>query len=171
MKVYTVHEPRKLTGDSVRDAERFVFVRDGFHFWAFLLGPLWMLWHRMWLVLLGYAVVTVAIQAGLWALGASGAARVAVGLLIALLVGFEAATLRRWTLRKRVNVGVVVGRDREDAERRFFDAWIARGGPTETGRSSLVAPHAANPTPAQPARSPEASTDVIGLFPEPEPRR
>ena len=34
-----------------RDPERFVFVRDGFHFWAFLLAPLWLLWHRLWLVL------------------------------------------------------------------------------------------------------------------------
>jgi hypothetical protein len=169
MKVYTVHEPRKLTGDPVRDAERFVFVRDGFHVWAFLLGPLWMLWHRMWLVLLGYVVLSAAVQAGLWALGAPSVARWGVGFLIALLVGFEAATLRRWTLRKRTNVGVVVGRDREDAERRFFDAWIARGGLTEAGRSSPAAPHAANP--ATPAWSPEASPGVIGLFPEPEPRR
>ena len=29
-----------------RIGARFVFVRDGFHFWAFLLAPLWMLRHR-----------------------------------------------------------------------------------------------------------------------------
>ena len=61
MPVYTVHEPRKLTGNPVRDAERFTFVRDGFHFWAFLLGPVWMLFRRMWLVFVLYAIVMAAI--------------------------------------------------------------------------------------------------------------
>ena len=173
MKVYSIHEPRKLTGDSARDAERFVFVRDGFHFWAFLLGPLWMLWRRMWLVLLGYVVLTIVIQAVLWMAGAPGSVRWVVGFLIALLVGFEAATLRRWTLRKWTNLGVVVGRDQEDAERRFFDAWVARGGipnmPAAVPPAGL--PQAVNLAPMPPARAPESSTGVIGLFPEPEPRR
>ena len=51
-----------------------------------------------------------------------------VGVLIALLIGFEGPTLRRWTLARRgwINHGVVVADDEESAERRFFDAWIAR---------------------------------------------
>ena len=51
-----------------------------------------------------------------------------IGLLIALLVGLEAGTLRRFTLTRRgwKNVGVVSGDDLEDAERRFFDAWLRR---------------------------------------------
>ena len=61
MPVYTVHEPRKLTGNPVRDAERFQFVRDGFHFWAFLLGPVWMLFRRMWLVFVLYVIVMAGI--------------------------------------------------------------------------------------------------------------
>ena len=46
-------------------------------------------------------------------------------LLISLLVGIEAGTLRRFTLARRgwKNVGVVSGYDLEDAERRFFAAW------------------------------------------------
>ena len=42
----------------------------------------------------------------------------------------EAATLRRFTLGRRRwrNVGIVVGDDMETAERRFFDAWVDRGG-------------------------------------------
>ena len=49
--------------------------------------------------------------------------------LFALLIGFEAATLRRFTLARRRrwrNVGIVVGDDLELAERRFFDAWIGQ---------------------------------------------
>ena len=129
MPVYTVHEPRKLTGDPVRDAERFVFVRDGFYFWAFVLGPLWMLRQRMWLVLLSYIVFTAAVQACLWALGVAAPVKFTVGVLIALLIGFEAATLRRFSLRRWRNVGSVVGLDPDDAERRFFEAWMKRAAP------------------------------------------
>jgi len=52
MSVYTVHVP-PATAQTAPDPGRFVFVRDGFSFWAFLLGPVWMLWHGMWLVLVG----------------------------------------------------------------------------------------------------------------------
>src|SRR5260370_6175057 len=48
MPVYTVHAP--VTNDSGdRTTDRFAFVRDGFHFWAALLGPVWLAWHRLWL--------------------------------------------------------------------------------------------------------------------------
>ena len=52
MPVFTVHAPV----DAARraDSDRFVFVRDGFHFWAFLFGPLWFISHRLWLALSGY---------------------------------------------------------------------------------------------------------------------
>ena len=51
MSSYTVHEPPLRAGAAAPEPERYVFVRDGFSFWAFLFGPLWMLRHRMWLVL------------------------------------------------------------------------------------------------------------------------
>ena len=56
-----------------------MFVRDGFSLWAFLLAPLWLLWRRLWLVLLLYVVVMAALQAGLWALGAPASVKFAVG--------------------------------------------------------------------------------------------
>jgi len=71
MAVYTVHEPRSTAGiGAPPEPERFVFVRDGFSFWALLLGPLWMLRHRMWLVLLGYIVVVAALSLVVHAEGA-----------------------------------------------------------------------------------------------------
>ena len=54
---------------------RFVFVRDGFYFWAFLLSPLWMLRYRLWLVLIGYLIVAAALQAGAHLLGASASVK------------------------------------------------------------------------------------------------
>jgi hypothetical protein len=108
--------------------ERFVFVRDGFSFWAFLFGPLWMLRHRMWLAFFCFVAVVGLMEFGLRRLGLSGGVIVIVGLLLALLIGFESGTLRRFTLarRKWANVGVIVGDDLESAERRFFDAWGRR---------------------------------------------
>ncbi|MEX1083828.1 MAG: DUF2628 domain-containing protein, partial [Xanthobacteraceae bacterium] len=125
MSVYTVHEPPPRKQETSAAPDRFVFVRDGFYFWAFLLGPLWMLWRRLWLVTVFYFVVIVALEAAMWAVQAPEAARVIIGLLMAVLIGFEAGTLRRWTLARRgwKNAGVVVADDLETAERRFFAAW------------------------------------------------
>ena len=47
----------------------------------------------------------------------SVAVNVAIGILIALLVGFEAGSLRRFALRRWRNVGSVVGVNRDEAER------------------------------------------------------
>src|SRR6185436_18338904 len=109
MTTFTVHEPPPRKNEETASPDRFAFVRDGFYFWAFLLGPLWMFWHGMWLVLFLYVVLTGALQVALWALGVSGAVKFAVGVLIALLVGFEAGTLRRFTLRRWTDRGIVVG--------------------------------------------------------------
>src|SRR5215213_8635260 len=56
MPVYTVHAP-VATGADLAAADKFVFVRDGFHFWAAVASVIWLLWHRLWLVLIGWIVV------------------------------------------------------------------------------------------------------------------
>src|SRR4051812_5646223 len=116
MPVYTVHAPVAGGAESSNATDRFVLVRDGFHFWAFLLGPLWLAGHRLWLALLGYLVIIAAGQAALSQLNSGAGARVAVMLLIALLTGLEAASLRRWTLSRRKwrQLDIVVADD-EDA--------------------------------------------------------
>jgi hypothetical protein len=165
MSVYTVHEPPQRMADDSVNAERFAFVRDGFSFWAFLLGPLWMLWHRMWIMLLVYVVLAGGLEAVAKGAGASSFAVSLIGLLISLLVGLEAGSLRRFTLDRRgwSNVGVVSGDDVEDAERRFFDAWVRR---TTTRSDGLPATAAAALGAAPPPRMPQPP-DVVGLFPEP----
>ena len=159
MSVYTVHEPLPRKDETSANPDRFVFVRDGFYFWAFLFGPFWMLWRRLWLVTVLYLVVVAALMAGAWVINAPGPARVAVGLLLALLVGFEAGSLRRWILTRRgwKNLGVVVGDDLESAERRFFAAWTSSPAP--------AAPPASQPNQPKMPRSEDSS--IIGLFPQP----
>jgi hypothetical protein len=164
MSVYTVHQPPLESGAAAAEPYRFIFVRDGFSWWAFLLTPFWMLRHRLWLALAIYLLVSAALDAGLRALGASVLTLVLAGLLISLLAGLEAGTLRRFKLGRRHwrNIGVVTGDDVEDAERRFFDAWI-RQAPARRPQSPPSAPISGS---AAPAPSP-APSGVIGLFPEP----
>jgi hypothetical protein len=170
MSVYTVHQA-PARAQSASSAEDFVFVRDSFSWWAFLLAPLWMLRHRMWLVLVGYVVLSGAIEAALVRLGASHTAIAIVGLLISLLVGLEASTLRRLVLRRRgwSNVAIISGKDLEDAERRFFDAWL-HDAPSRTGARNAPPPTPPSGGPIGLPRVPQ-TPGVIGLFPEPGARR
>src|SRR5258705_3461674 len=142
MAVYTVHEPPPMRFEQASDPERFDFVRDGFSFSAFVFGPLWMLWHRMWLGLLGYIGVSVALELLLSLLGTTAAPRLVAGFLLAILVGIESATLRRFTLGRRrwTNLGVIVADDLEAAERRFFDVWVKSGGAAPRATSESPSP-------------------------------
>ena len=162
MPTYTVHEPLPRKGESVTVPERFVFVRDGFYFWAFVLAPVWLLVRRLWLALLIYVALTVGIGIGLMFAGVPACARGVAEFLVALGIGFEAATIWRWTLARRgwKTLGFVVAEDQEIAEQRFFSEWTK-----QTGRA-LELP--AEPFYARPIwRGQPAPSDVIGLFPEP----
>ena len=163
MPTYTVHAP-PAGNDGAADPQRFVFVRDGFHVWAFVLAPLWLLMHRLWLALIGYLVLNFVVGAGLKLLGVPDTAAFLVGLLIALLVGFEAATLKRWTLERRgwAMLGFVVGDDLEAAEQHFFAAWSARK-PDAAATSGRPAENLTAPV----RRGTPGPSDVLGLFPEP----
>jgi hypothetical protein len=161
MPTYTVHEPpektRRASDDTLAHSARFVFVRDGFHFWSFLFGPLWMLRYRMWLETIVYLVLVGLLTFALLSFGAGGSAGW-VAFLVALLLGMEAPSLRRWKLSRRgyENVGVVVGDDIEDAERRFFDGWTDGVRPVSAPPASPAARQAAEPP-----------GEIIGLFPQP----
>jgi hypothetical protein len=166
MPTYTVHAAPPRAGETTSDPQRFVFVRDGFHVWAFLLAPLWLLAHRLWLALLGYVAASALLGGLFYGLGAPDWLKFLGSLLAALLIGFEAASLRRWTLERRGwrTLGFVVGDDEENAERRFFAEW--------TRRPTMPPPPAPEPNYATPVRrGPPTGSDVIGLFPEPGSQR
>lgn len=162
MPTYTVHAPPARQGDI--EPERFLFLRDGFHFWAFAAPLLWLLVYRQWLALVLYVVLTAGLIGGLLLLGLGAAAVFAIAFCISLLMGFEAASIRRWTLRRRgwMTLGFVVGEDQAIAEQRFFARWAERmpTPPVEPG-----APNALQRT------TPLSGRDVIGLFPQPGVRR
>ena len=159
-------EPPRRDDELLAHTARFQFVRDGFHFWAFLLAPFWMLRHRLWLEFIAYLLLIAGVTFALGRLGVAESAGGAVALLLAILIGIEASSLRRWKLSRRGydNLGVVVADDQDIAERRFFDGWIS-----DTGR--LASP-SAPPPPAGPSpfERPAPSSDIVGLFPQPQAR-
>ena len=172
MPVYTVHAPG-AGGADLRSTDRFVFVRDGFHFWAALFGPLWLIAHRLWLALIGWIIAVIALELVLARLGAGSAAIVFAELVVALLLGFEAASLQRWTLSRRrwTQLDVVIADDEEAAERRFFDRWAARqrGIVNDQQAVDRGAPPPTRDAQGLPfSRPPHGpGTGIIGLFPEP----
>jgi len=109
-------------------------------------------------------VLVVLLQAALHVLGASASVTFAAGVLLALLVGLEAATLRRFALALRHwrDAGIVVGDDLESAERRFFDTWISDA-PHAPASPVTVVP----PSRGAPPGTVTPGSEIIGLFPQP----
>ena len=110
--------------------------------------------------LAGYLVVVVALQVGLRSVGAPALVMVTVAALFAMLVGFEAATLRRLTLARRQwrNAGIVVGDDLEVGRAAVFRRLDQRRAEVAwPSRRSRCAPVSRRPQPP--------SDRVIGLFP------
>jgi hypothetical protein len=55
MRLYTVHYRRRA------DEDQWVLVKEGFNWPAFLITLPWALWHWLWLPLLGWLALSVAI--------------------------------------------------------------------------------------------------------------
>lgn len=119
MATFTVHARGGYVVDPVEDV---VFVRDGFSVAALIFGAAWFLWHRMWLVLIGYIAI-VSVVVSLIALGLLhpvGASLLQS--LLAVTVGLHATALRRWTVERRGfrEIAVVTGQNNDEAELRYF---------------------------------------------------
>lgn len=159
MKTYLVFEP----ADGARTAEvaeRILFVREKFSWTALIFAPFWLLWHCLWLGLFVWFTAVAIIGLGAWALNVPSTMATVAAFLPSLVVAFEGAELRRRKLLRRGyrDAGVAVGRDRDDAERRFFDRWVTRARPERP------------PAPAV-TLAPASEIPIIGLFPEPGARR
>ena len=126
MQFYTVHEPPEPPIDRIDRAGSLTFIGDRYSPQATALGPLWLLANRLWhafaLYLAAVAVIAgVIFLAGLnprWLLLIVGA--------LNLIIGFEAASLKRWALERRGwrTLGAVSGRSIDECERRFLESWL-----------------------------------------------
>ena len=115
MTVYRIFEPALGRSDEP------VFVKEGYSWSAMTFSILWALRYRMWIVaillLAGFVIVGVVGAQ----LGIGEGVRAVVNFGMAVLMGFEAETLRSWTLTRAGyrESGVVAARSLEEAELKF----------------------------------------------------
>lgn len=128
MLTYTAHRKQDpLAQDPIDDGKGVLFVKDGFSWPAFFIPLFWMLWHRLWLPLVGYVgVIALIVLAGYgfsWPDNLTGG----MGLLANLFVGLEGNNFRRRALARRgfEEVADIVANDGEEASYRFFAARLS----------------------------------------------
>lgn len=126
MLTYTVYEPPEAPSDRLDRAESLEFVKEGFTWTAAAFTPLWIIANKLWLVLGFYLGLVGLIQLAVTAFGLDQRVLAYVMSALHLIFGFEADSLKRWTLERGGwhMLGSVNGRNTEDCERRFFDAWL-----------------------------------------------
>ena len=159
MASYVVMEPPEGTPDERAANAR--LIRDGFGFLAFLVPLFWFLFHRMWIeALLTFALMLAIGLADDWM--GLGWAATATTLLLSLLVGLEASSLRAAALSRRGwrQWGVVEARSRAEAEMRYLEEWEAM---------PEAAPVRERPVPSAPASVPLVSPrptprPALGMF-------
>ena len=151
MAAYIVMEPPGA--DRTDATDRAVFVRDGFHWFAFLAPPLWLLWQKLWIeaaiaFAAGVALTALGETAGLGSVGAG------LSLMVALYVGIEGAALKLGALRRRgwSEWGVVEADNSAEAEIRYL---------AEEGEGPAT-PHFAQPV--QATTRPAPFGPALGLF-------
>jgi hypothetical protein len=126
MIVYTVHEPARPAQDLEERADAVAFVKEGFTWWGFLFGPLWLLFNSLWFEFLAAVALAAGLAYGLVLFGLKDEAASIVNLLLMLVIGFEGNNLLRWRLERKgyTFITPVAGTGFEDCERRFFQAWL-----------------------------------------------
>ena len=126
MVEYTVYEPRYAADDPIERAERLVFVKDSFRWWAAIFPALWLIVKGLWLELVAFVVAIGALTWGLQALGAHDSVSGTLVLIAQILFGFEAGTIESAALERRGwrRVGWIEGRNRAESEYRFFADWL-----------------------------------------------
>ena len=118
MRTYSLHvRPAGASADG--DA---VLIREGFSWAAFLLSVPWALWHGLWRAAIVLIVAGAAIGVVVALFGLDAFSQTVVGLGYGLIVGLAAPDLRRRGLARRgyVERGIVVGRNRAEAEFRYL---------------------------------------------------
>lgn len=155
VEVYTVHEQPEPAADRIDRAEALVFVRDGFSWAALIFGPLWLIAQRAWLPLGLYFATSFIAGALSQLVGAPPSWTMLVGLAVNAVLGFEASSIKRWSLDRAgwTDHGTVSGRGLAECERRFLETWLpqqpvlARGGQGIPASTETVSAKAASAAP------------------------
>ncbi len=134
MRTYTVHRPSRAAGDAELEAEQTIFIKEGFCWPALFVPFLWFIYHRMWLVLIGYVISMMFLGALPAILGFSSFIGGAITIVFQAVLAAEANDLRRWTLkRSRFEfVHVVHAPSLFAAEAAYFTQWAEHIASAET---------------------------------------
>ncbi|MFV2091769.1 MAG: DUF2628 domain-containing protein [Hyphomicrobiales bacterium] len=146
MRSYTVHRRQPLPGAPLADgqwaeAEGLVFVREGLCWPALVIPALWLIYRRLWLVLLGYIAITALTAPLAAASGLDGTGVIITLAAVQALLAAQAYDLWRWTLSRRGYdmIGLATGRNIVEAEMQFFQAWLAQPAGGDTPRPATPA--------------------------------
>lgn len=161
MKTYTIHHRQSDPQAILGDPDRLEVVKEGFCWPAFFIPFIWLIYRRMWIVLLLYIAASMALGAAANILALPPVVGFLMGLGMNLIMGFEGNDLLRWSLARRGirEVDVVTGSDISDAEHRFFRKLTG-----ETDR--IAAPERHRPTPGHTSAVGSAGS-TFDILPEP----
>ncbi len=101
--------------------EDIVLLKDGFSFYAFLFGPAWFLYHRMWQEFLALLVINISF--GIFNHFLSASDKILLEISFIFLVALNANDWRLEHLKKKkyALVNFVFGSDAENAKLRFIE--------------------------------------------------
>lgn len=161
MRIYTVYE---LPGAPL-DAGGVVFVREGFSWPALFFNWIWALTHKLWLVALGFLIVSAVLAGLIDALQIDPTTSLLISLAVQIFFALQANDFWRWSLERQGYqlVAIQSARRLQDAELSFFQSPAGRALMT-SDRTSVAKPFTA---PVWPKRETHGE-DVLGLFPKAE---
>ena len=167
MTVYSVYQPPAEAPDLMQRADRLAFVKEGFSWPALFVPLLWLIYHRMWIELIVLCLIYLALQVVFGSDTQGQALAVWASLAIGVLFAFEANDLRAAALERNGYrlAGVASGRDRTEAERSFFTAWLPQQ--TSVARAPARVSEPRREQDAAPPVQRGEGEEVIGLFPRP----
>ena len=123
MRIYTVHVPFLPTGPNHAEA---VLIKESFSWLGFFFSVFWALWHRLWFVALGIVLLNALIGLLVVLIGLDQLSQMIISFGIAVLIGFTANDLRRWTLARKGfdQVAVIAAEDDEMALARYLASLV-----------------------------------------------
>jgi Protein of unknown function (DUF2628) len=167
MAFYTVHLPLDAEApDQV--AEIATFVKEGFAVFGFAFGGLWLLYQRLWLHAIGYALMLGLVLAAFRYFSIPLQAYGLVTMLMGALVGLEGNEWKRRDFARKgwMHEGTVSGPSLAECERRFFKNWLEKQTQEKPAQVSAAPRQAASFGSPSPNIAQPAVAQVLGVFPQ-----